>query len=43
LNENLAHAHYNLGMTLLRLNDQAGADKEFHEATKIDPKLTPPK
>jgi tetratricopeptide (TPR) repeat protein len=43
LNGNLAHAHYNLGMALLRLNDQKAADKEFQEAKRIDPALIPPK
>ena len=32
LNPNLAHAHYNLAICLLRLNDQKAADKEFQEA-----------
>jgi hypothetical protein len=30
-------------MALLRLNDQKAADKEFQEAKRMDPALTPPK
>jgi hypothetical protein len=30
-------------MSLLRLNDPVAADKEFREAVRIDPTLTPPK
>jgi Flp pilus assembly protein TadD len=43
LNPNLGHAHYNLGMALLRLKDLDAAQVEFKEATRLDPKLTPPK
>ena len=43
LNPNLAHAHYNLGMALLRLKDPDAAQVEFKEAARLDPKLTAPK
>jgi tetratricopeptide (TPR) repeat protein len=42
LNPNLAHAHYNLGMALLRLKDPGAAQVEFKEATRLDPKLAAP-
>ena len=34
-----AHAHYNLGMALLRLTD---TQAEFAEAHRLDPSLNPP-
>ena len=43
LNSNLPHAHYNLGMALLRLKDPESAQVEFKEAARLDPKLIPPK
>ena len=43
LNPDMAHAHYNLAMALLRLNDSGAADSEFKEANKLDPSLAPPK
>jgi cytochrome c-type biogenesis protein CcmH/NrfG len=42
LNPTLAHAHYNLGMALLRLNDARSAQAEFAEAHRLDPSLNPP-
>jgi Flp pilus assembly protein TadD len=42
LNPTFAHAHYNLGMTLLRLNDAKAAEAEFAEAHRLDPSLNPP-
>ena len=37
-----AHAHYNLGMALLRLDDAKSAQAEFAEAHRLDPSLNPP-
>ena len=42
LNSTFAHAHYNLGMALLRLNDAKSAQAEFAEAHRLDRSLEPP-
>jgi Flp pilus assembly protein TadD len=42
LNPTFAHSHYNLGMTLLRLNDTKSAQAEFAEAHRLEPSLKPP-
>ena len=42
LNPAFAHAHYNLGMALLRLNDAKSAQAEFAEAHRLDPSLNLP-
>jgi Flp pilus assembly protein TadD len=43
LKPELAHAHYNLATTLLRLSDAKSAEAEFAEAHRLDPALNPPK
>jgi len=42
LNPSFDYAHYNLGMTLLRLNDPESAQAEFAEAHRLDPALDTP-
>jgi tetratricopeptide (TPR) repeat protein len=42
LKPDLAHAHYNLGMVLLRQNDSKSAQAQFAEAHRLDASLNPP-
>jgi Flp pilus assembly protein TadD len=42
LKPDMARAHYNLGMALLRLNDQNSAQAEFQQAHRLDSSLKPP-
>ena len=42
LKPDFAHAHYNLGMSLLRLNENTSAQTGFDEARLLDSTLNPP-
>ena len=41
LKPDVAHAHYNLAMALLRLDEAKVAQAEFLEAHRLDPSLNP--
>ena len=43
LKSNLAEAHYNLGLLLLRKGQSDRASAEFQKARQLDPQLQPPR